>query len=467
MKGDIFANREVSAPPCDHCGPCGSNNPLIQPDNKYFQLAQHPAVKKIYSQFDHSKTWENASLADINHFDNMYPGIEICLFLGESPCNYTHYYSLLFSNIYSYALYKMVEVGDILLYSFDSSAVLSDLKIDDDITVNIPFSGRFVIEFLNSTGETVNIVLTIERNPESVEWIIYVKNAVDFATFNSMLNEAYKKYNYYRGKVFDNKGTLLQLPDVSFDDIYLDSDLKEDIRINIIDYVDENALNVKRLNGIPTKRGVIFVGLPGTGKTYLTRVLARTLKTTFMIIIGLRSICELQEIFEFAAQFDRIIILFEDIDIYMKDRDLGSPLLPMLLNKLDGAEVNNHLIVLCTTNNVEALDNALKNRPGRFDRTLTFNSPSTELKAEMLKGLCKGKKCSNIDFEAIVRVTPVNYTGAHLKEVYITACNDAISQGAVDSDGLVILTTDLFLDAVNSIKNRQEPSRIGFGGEDG
>ena len=117
-----------------------------------------------------------------------------------------------------------------------------------------------------------------------------------------------------------------------------------------------------------------------------------------MVITNLGSLQELKTIFRFVQQFDRVVLLFEDIDIYIKHRDIGSGLLPTMLNSLDGVEaITNHLVVICTTNNVKSFDKALKNRPGRFDLIIPFETPSKKLKHAMLKGFCKGKDITKVD----------------------------------------------------------------------
>ncbi|KKL16158.1 hypothetical protein LCGC14_2498360, partial [marine sediment metagenome] len=268
-----------------------------------------------------------------------------------------------------------------------------------------------------------------------------------------------------KDSIFDQEGKFIDLPQVSFEDIFLDAKIREVVQTNIIDYIDEKKVLIKQHNGIPTKRGVIFAGDPGTGKTFLSRVLANTLNTTFMVITNLSSLNELKSIFRFVAQFDRVVLLFEDIDTYIKHRELGSGLLPTMLNALDGIEtITNHLVVLCTTNNVESFDDALKNRPGRFDTILTFNAPNKDLKQTMLKGFCKEKDVTDTDFVKVIDMVPTKYTGAHLKELYISACILAIEENSMNAEDIVILTTDIFERALNKVERGAAHKRaIGFG----
>lgn len=434
----------------------------------YFSLTQHTRAKEICDRFDPHIRYADATLAEQEHFSNIHPPIELYMFFGASPACHEESHSFIEHNIRSHALYQLAEEGKIELQSFDSTAALSPLKVAPSVEVLTPAIGLFTISFMpKNTVEKIDVVIRLDKYDTTVDWVIYTFNSMHYSFFDIMFREAIKKYNYYIGQVFDQRGHILDLPDVSFDDIYLDDDIRAVVQSNIIDYIDPASVAIKLKNGLPIKRGVIFAGIPGTGKTFLSRVLAKELNTSFMVVTELNDYHELSGIFEFIKRFDQIVLLFEDLDIYMKDRTLeDSPMLSTLLNKVDGLEVQSHIILICTTNDIETMDKALNNRPGRFDRIITFNIPSNELKIRMLQGFCKGKDIEGIDFQKVVHTIPPTYTGAHLKEVYITACNEAVDAGEIGEDSIVQLTTDRFIHAVKAIQSRKEPSRIGYSAEE-
>jgi len=80
----------------------------------------------------------------------------------------------------------------------------------------------------------------------------------------------------------------------------------------------------------------------------------------------------------------------------------------------------------------------------------------------MLKAFCKDKYTDGVDFSDIVKKIPEKFTGAHLKEIYITACNIAVDKNSLNEDDIVILTEDILNEAVNEVQTRKEPGRIGF-----
>lgn len=444
----------------------GAESAVVEPvddDDKdfveYFKLNQHQRAKELQKDFDAKHCVNDLSVVEKSHFEDIYTEIKFYMFFGQEPTNNRNWYSYLHHNIRVNALYELNQSKKIKIEGFDASSALCSLKIGSKKEVLVPATGSFVI----TLEDGMEIIIRLLRMTSSVEWAIFCKDSIDYGKWDKMFREAVKEYNQYKNSVFDQEGNFIELPSVTFEDIFLDKSIRDSVQTNIVDYVNPLKIAIKKKNGIPTRRGVIFTGAPGTGKTFLSRVLANTLNTTFMIVTNLEGLKELKSIFKFISQFERAILLFEDIDIYVQHRSLGSGLLPTMLNALDGVEVNNHLIVLCTTNDVATFDDALKNRPGRFDLILPFNAPSKELKETMLQGFCKGKNVSEVDFEKVVERVPIQYTGAHLKELYISACVLAIERGKVDKEDNVILTTDLFIDALHRIKDGSENKySIGF-----
>ncbi len=448
--GEFFESAEVYG-----CG-VDCNEEYIE----YSKLELHPRSKKIQKDFSVGHKVIDLSVAEKTHFDEIYSEIKYFIFFDQEPTNNRNWYSFLSHNIRVHALYALNQNEEIRIEGFDGTAALSQLKIGPKTEAMVLASGSFVITLKEGT----EVVIRITRGPNQIEWSIFCKDSVEYSKWDKMFRNAIRDHNQYKNNVFDQDGKFINLPEVTFNDIFLDDLVRDKIQTNIVDYMDKEKVLLKQYNAIPSKRGVIFSGAPGTGKTFLSRVLANTLNATFMVITNLESLQELKNIFRFVQQFDRVVLLFEDIDIYMKHRDLGSGLLPTMLNSLDGVEaITNHLVVICTTNNVGSFDNALKNRPGRFDLIIPFKSPSKKLKCAMLKGFCKGKNTTKVNFEKVVEKVPSKYTGAHLKELYISACVLAIEENNMNDKKIVILTTDIFDRALTRIKQGSETgSKAGF-----
>lgn len=136
-------------------------------------------------------------------------------------------------------------------------------------------------------------------------------------------------------------------------------------------------LKARRLR---TSRGIILYGSPGNGKTSICRWISRNSHDVTRIWVTgweMRS-HNISDLFEAARKLAPSIIFMEDLDTAGISRHLTgriNPLLGSLLNEMDGIEKNEGIVVIATTNNIYALDEALANRPGRFDIKIHVGNP--------------------------------------------------------------------------------------------
>ena len=131
---------------------------------------------------------------------------------------------------------------------------------------------------------------------------------------------------------------------------------------------------------LPHRRGYLFYGAPGNGKTSMVQVLASHLKLDICLVCPSKfpdddALC--------AAIHNSPpgILLLEDIDAALDKKrlpgdDQPGVSLSGLLNMLDGVNAQQGRLVIMTTNNSDMLDWALT-RPGRCDLKVKFDSPDT------------------------------------------------------------------------------------------
>jgi len=143
-------------------------------------------------------------------------------------------------------------------------------------------------------------------------------------------------------------------------------------------------------------KGVLFTGLPGTGKTMLARIIAAEAGASFWEISGPEIFSKwqgqseevLRKIFARASKEERSIIFFDEIDSVAAQRaDDGNKasrgVVTQLLTLMDGFSVNDNVVVVATTNRPQDIDLALR-RPGRFDWEINFPLPGPEDRADIL-----------------------------------------------------------------------------------
>ena len=138
------------------------------------------------------------------------------------------------------------------------------------------------------------------------------------------------------------------------------------------------SFDVYKQRSIFYKRGFIFTGPPGNGKTSLALTIASYLNRD-LYSLDLNSITENDRLRQLFARVEKnVVLVIEDFDCFF---DLREPLnknseisFSTILNCLDGPFYKEGLITIITTNQIDRIDPALK-RAGRMDKTITIPKP--------------------------------------------------------------------------------------------
>lgn len=182
--------------------------------------------------------------------------------------------------------------------------------------------------------------------------------------------------------------------------------------------------------GIEAPKGVLFYGPPGTGKTYLAKIVAsRVDEGSFYSIRGPELSHELvggterklRELFDRAKENPPAIVFFDEIDSMAPRRDkvmdTGRRTVGQLLSLIDGLEDRGQVVVVGTTNLIEAIDPALR-RPGRFGREIEFPRPSKRGREEILEIHRPDIEFGDgVSLEMVAENTN-GWTGAHVKALF-------------------------------------------------
>jgi SpoVK/Ycf46/Vps4 family AAA+-type ATPase len=344
-----------------------------------------------------------------------------------------------------------------------------DFQIAVDEYTEIPWEVTF---FIKDNEQDFKFIARFLLNEDKICFYFLPDDKKKMHKFNNDFKAYMEKENIYKNKRVDYSSAGLGfLPDstVTFEDVILSDFIKKEVEENIIN-IYTNA-KVYKKHGIPLKRGVVFSGPPGCGKSLTIGALSNLLKDQITIICvtskSVSSPRDISNIYEFARALAPSLIVFEDIDLLGGDRAHGefSPFVGELLNQLDGLVENKQIVTIASTNFPERLDAALKDRPSRFDRNLYFAEPDTDLRKLFLEKYLESHKHNLSDKELKEVATELKgMSGAQINEVVISAVLHALDNKTSKKDDIILRKEDLLAGISKSRSKKYEPTKksVGF-----
>ena len=293
---------------------------------------------------------------------------------------------------------------------------------------------EFANELLSQANEGK---LQIDGTPEpSTPWffellpslfILFFMLIIWFVFMNQSQGGGGKVMNFGKSKAKVHKDD--EKTRVTFKDVAGLNEEKEDLQ-EVVDFLKNPKKYIDLGARIP--KGILMVGPPGTGKTYLSRAVAGEAGVPFFSISGSDFVemfvgvgaSRVRSLFEDAKKNAPAIIFIDEIDAVGRKRGAGlggghderEQTLNQLLVEMDGFGVNQGIIIMAATNRPDILDPALL-RPGRFDRQVVVGAPDVKGREAIFRVHAKNKPLADdVKLEVLARRTP-GFTPADIENL--------------------------------------------------
>lgn len=281
------------------------------------------------------------------------------------------------------------------------------------------------------------VLVTMDCNPE---WVIVGNSIVECEKFfsavcrwNASPDNSFVVFD--RGRFFRDDALREQIRMRTFDRLSLPNRVLDPIENQLMAFFEQREL-FERLN-LTWKRGAIFYGPPGNGKSLTLQALINRMEKPVIYVRSLKTsrwdgITEhecLRRIFARARQIAPCVVVWEDIDSLITDENRAA-----FLNEMDGFRGLEGVLTLATTNHLEKLDEAISNRPNRFDVKIHFEKPNREEIEQYFK-FCGEKWGNNGPSESGLKEAAAYAKGlsyAHLQEAVRCAAVLQLSEIGLD-----------------------------------
>jgi cell division protease FtsH len=351
-------------------------------------------------------------------------------------------------------VYRFFKEGRVVEYTIEGNVLTARLDDETVIQYTIPYMSIFIEDL----GATIRDQLDTGKiryanyieGFETPWWMMFIPYLVVIVIFVLLWYFLFNRSGVGGGggantaMKFGRARTRLGTDEkkkVTFADVAGAEEEKYELQ-EIVDFLKNPKRYIEIGARIP--KGVLLVGPPGTGKTYLAKAVAGEAGVQFLSISGSDFVelyvgvgaSRVRDLFEQAKKVAPSIIFIDEIDAVGRQRGAGmggghderEQTLNQLLVEMDGFGNNEGVIVMAATNRQDILDPALM-RPGRFDRQVYVGLPDVRGREAVLKIHSRGKPLdAGVNLEIVAKTTG-GFSPADLENLLNEAALLAVRQG--------------------------------------
>ncbi len=226
------------------------------------------------------------------------------------------------------------------------------------------------------------------------------------------------------GQWYKDEYLFQDIKNATFDNLILRGSLKQEIRDDLVQFFASRDLYEE--HDVPWKRGILFVGPAGNGKTHTIKAIINSLEQPCLYVKSFRAPhthgadeYNIRHVFARARRTAPCVLVLEDLDSLLTPQNRS-----FFLNELDGFASNIGIVALATTNHPERLDPAILDRPSRFDRKYPFDLPELAERTAYIsmwnESLKPDLRLSNEGVAKISELTD-GFSFAYLKELFLSS----------------------------------------------
>ncbi|MBO5147738.1 MAG: ATP-dependent zinc metalloprotease FtsH [Clostridia bacterium] len=335
--------------------------------------------------------------------------------------------------------FRELRADNVKVVEIEDNTATLELKNDSATDENLK-SGKYIVKIKSldnfdkelleeiEAGRDFEYINKVQDLPFVVTILPYILLVVIFFIFMYVMigqgQGGNKSMNFGR-----SRARLYTTSKITFENVAGAKEEKEEM-MELVSFL-KNPKQYSLL-GARIPKGVLMVGPPGTGKTYLAKAVAGEAGVPFFSISGSDFVemyvgvgaSRVRDLFEQAKKNSPCIIFIDEIDAVGRHRGAGvggghderEQTLNQLLVEMDGFGINEGVIVIAATNRPDILDPALT-RPGRFDRKIVVGYPDIKAREEILLVHAKNKPIdSSVNLSDVAKITS-GFTAADLENL--------------------------------------------------